>query len=432
MKLILRNIGLLEHAEVTLAPLCVIAGENDNGKSTIGKTVFCIVKAMNRYKEDLLESKEHLIGDKSRDLYFLLRGAINRASADGEDLLGVLRPLSVRSTSLAEQLDAIDSVVRKVIDLTDLQPETKEQIGLIRREIDTIAHKPEDAKQSIENAFNKVFASEFDASLLLHSQKSGDIQLFDGDLQLIHLTIATDGRVRLLTDVEPVEIQDATFIDTPLILNYHDILIRSQTLLDLDKRRPERVGMAYTTLHTKDLFDKLREPALPNNLLSTERSSVLSLLERVMEGEVSYSPSEHDFVFRRNQQAFSIKNTASGIKVFGLLQILLGNEIVTRNTLLIFDEPENHLHPKWQLQLAHVLVRLIQHGVFILVSSHSPYMIDALKRYADRAGLTGSARFYLAENQRIEDRDRLHNIFEVLSEPFETFRQMDAEDLKDE
>ena len=49
MKLVLKNIGMLKDATVTLQPLSVIAGENDNGKSTVGKIMFCIVKAINRY-----------------------------------------------------------------------------------------------------------------------------------------------------------------------------------------------------------------------------------------------------------------------------------------------------------------------------------------------------------------------------------------------
>lgn len=49
MNLILENIGMLRRADITLHKLCVIAGENDNGKSTVGKILFCIVKAIKRY-----------------------------------------------------------------------------------------------------------------------------------------------------------------------------------------------------------------------------------------------------------------------------------------------------------------------------------------------------------------------------------------------
>ena len=59
MQIKLRNIGMLEKAELNLNSLTLIAGENDNGKSTIGKVIFCIIKAINKYKDELQESKEH-------------------------------------------------------------------------------------------------------------------------------------------------------------------------------------------------------------------------------------------------------------------------------------------------------------------------------------------------------------------------------------
>ncbi|HRM67598.1 MAG TPA: hypothetical protein PLB24_11420, partial [Comamonas denitrificans] len=78
------------------------------------------------------------------------------------------------------------------------------------------------------------------------------------------------------------------------------------------------------------------------------------------------------------------------------------------------------------------LLKLVENGVYVLVSSHSPYLIEALKRGVDRAGLADQARFALAQNQCITDADRLSDIFSVLAEPFEVFRKMDAEDLRDE
>lgn len=344
MRLKLHNIGMLKHAELRLHPLCVVAGENDNGKSTVGKIVFCIIKAINHHKE----GKE----------------------------------------------------------------------------------------RSIVNAFSKVFASEFDDSLLLQGTSEGSIELWENDLLLLRLGIGKQNddnlEIQLQDEPEPLELKDATFIETPLILNYHDLLSRSQTMLEVGRRTAGRTGLSYTTLHTKDLFDKLLVPALPTDLLSADRHKQAGKLQSIIDGSINYSRKQRDFVFQRDNESISIKNTASGIKVFGLLQILLNNEIIGKNTMLIFDEPENHLHPKWQLKLAEFLVYLASQGVYVLVSSHSPYMIEALKRYADRDGLKDQQGFFLAKNRRIEDKDQLSEIFQVLAEPFEIFRQMDAEALRDE
>lgn len=431
MKLILENIGMLQHAEITLHKLCVIAGENDNGKSTVGKIVFCLVKAINRYREDLQESKEFWVEEKKEEIYFRLRDALRPTGPEVLDVLRGLRMSSRQRLTAEEQLAAIDESIQRVLAFADFSPEEKQEVLALRDDIQATLDQPENIKQSIEKALNKVFVSEFDASLLLQGATQGRIQLMENDLTLMDIVV-TNGDVRLAGGVEPMALKDATFIDSPLILNNHDVLARSQTLLDMDQRRSSRLGQPYTTLHTKDLFDKLRTPVLPFDLFGKDKADLAHEIQNIIDGEIAYDRNDRDFVFRRRGASVSIKNTASGIKVFGLLQILVTNEFVAKNTVLIFDEPENHLHPKWQLKLAQLLLKLVENGVYVLVSSHSPYLIEALKRGVDRAGLADQARFALAQNQCITDADRLSDIFSVLAEPFEVFRKMDAEDLRDE
>ena len=53
MILKIANTGIIHEASVVLNGLTVIAGENDTGKSTVGKLMFSIVKAVSRYEQDL-------------------------------------------------------------------------------------------------------------------------------------------------------------------------------------------------------------------------------------------------------------------------------------------------------------------------------------------------------------------------------------------
>lgn len=431
MKLLLKNIGMLKHAELSLHPLCVIAGENDNGKSTIGKIVFCIVKAINKYQDELQESKEHQLSDKVEEIYFYLRNNAKDSPSQIIDSLRQLRYFSRRNINIADALPTLDTTIRDIFERVHFEPEVHAKTRVLRQEIQALINEPENVTQSIENAFTKVFASEFDSSLLLQGATEGRIQLVENNLKLIDLAVTKDG-VKLVTDVEPIILKDATFIDTPLILNNHDILARSQTLFDIDQRRPSMLGQPFTTLHTKDLFDKLRQPTLPHNLFNYEKMVLSKEIHDIINGEISYDRGDRDFVFQRKGESVSIKNTASGIKVFGLLDILINNEFIAKNTILIFDEPENHLHPKWQLKLAEILFKLVESGIYVLVSSHSPYLIEALARAAERKESDIEARFSLAEKNTISDKNRLSDIFSTLSEPFEVFRKMDEEVLRDE
>ena len=76
MQMKLRNIGMLEKAELNLNSLTLIAGENDNGKSTIGKVIFCIIKAINKYKDELQESKEQKLKERLENLFFFTRNIL--------------------------------------------------------------------------------------------------------------------------------------------------------------------------------------------------------------------------------------------------------------------------------------------------------------------------------------------------------------------
>ncbi len=428
MQIKLKNIGMLEKAELNLNSLTLIAGENDNGKSTIGKVIFCIIKAINKYKDELQESKEHKLKERLENLFFFTRNILthNPVLKNTEDIYFLI----LDEYTLEEKLLKLEELILTVRDKSDLKD--IEKIEKVLKEIYIIKDEPEDDKKYIESALNKAFFSEFDSSILLNGKEDGQITLLENSLELINIRISKDNKLSLIEDVEPIQLKDATFIETPLILNNHDLLIRSQSGLSLNKRNIERLGFPYTTLHTKDLFDKLKKISFSIFLNDEFEDTILKEIQKIIDGNIVYDNKQRDFIYSKNEKAISIKNTASGIKSFGILQLLLENDILNQNSILIIDEPENHLHPKWQLKYAKVLVTLAKNGVKILIASHSPYMIEAIKRYSDLENLEESTNFYLAENSIIESRDRLEDIFKTLEEPFEIFRQMDMEILVDE
>ena len=61
MELQLRNIGMIKEADIILDGLTLIAGENDTGKSTVGKALYSVVAGLNNaeknYKEYIEEIK---------------------------------------------------------------------------------------------------------------------------------------------------------------------------------------------------------------------------------------------------------------------------------------------------------------------------------------------------------------------------------------
>ena len=92
--------------------------------------------------------------------------------------------------------------------------------------------------------------------------------------------------------------------------------------------------------------------------------------------------------------------------------------------LLIIDEPESNLHPEWQLKYANIIIKLSKYGIPILITTHSPYMVQALSFYARKENLTDGVKFYLANKveglSEFEDvSNDLRPIFLKLSKPLE-------------
>lgn len=101
---------------------------------------------------------------------------------------------------------------------------------------------------------------------------------------------------------------------------------------------------------------------------------------------------------RKDGATFRYADCAEGIKALAPLQVLDSYGLLDSNTLLILDEPEVHLHPQWIVKCAETLVNLVaERRVRVLVASHSPYLIQALQRFAAQALGKGQFRFYLAE-----------------------------------
>lgn len=430
MQIKLKNIGMLKEAELSLNSLTLIAGENDNGKSTVGKVVFCIIKAINRYKEDLQESKEHKLNEKFNNLFFFIRNLLvhNPILKNTDDIYFLIEDES----DIDEKLLNLNKLIALFKNNTQIDEKTIQKIEKTLEEIYTIRNEPENINKYIESALNKVFISEFDSSILLDGEDEGEITLLENKLELIKIKVTRENKIFLLSDIEPIQIKDATFIESPLILNNHDLLIKSQSGLNLNKRNIERLGIPYTTLHTKDLFDKLKKISFSLFFDDDFEENILREIQQIIDGNIIYDNQKRDFIYSKGQKNISIKNTASGIKSFGILQLLLLNGVLNKNSILILDEPENHLHPIWQLKYAKLLVIFAKNGITTLIASHSPYMIEALKRYSDIEDLGEVTNFYLAENSIILPKDRLSDIFRTLEEPFEIFRNMDEEILKDE
>ncbi|OUD16194.1 AAA family ATPase [Thioflexithrix psekupsensis] len=195
----------------------------------------------------------------------------------------------------------------------------------------------------------------------------------------------------------------------------------------------EQYGFKYDLPKTViDLILRLASKETKQTSFSSELSNDI---QHIIRGKLSYKEIADNIVYEKDliNEPISMFDTASGIKMFGVLQILIQNQSLKQGSILILDEPEIHVHPNWQLKYAELMIALVKQEVRVLLTTHSHYMVEALIRYAWKEKIADKIRLYLTEKEEQQSilRDVTNDkgrIFEQLSEPFAVFDALDIEE----
>ncbi len=222
---------------------------------------------------------------------------------------------------------------------------------------------------------------------------------------------------------------DATFIQCPFVWDFFDFFRQVRAINDNAKAYGAGARINYPYIFW-DLYYKMIDDPLP--ITNKKLNHIKEKITKIING--FFLQDNETYKFYRNNQEISLKNVATGIKQLGILQVLLHKNRITPQGLFIFDEPENHLHPKWQLKFAEILIQLSALQIPIMVNSHSPNFIEAIYKYGLKYNVI--THFHLASNGTINkhqdsNEKTLELIFEKLNEPFDTFEKLDFERLKE-
>ena len=159
-------------------------------------------------------------------------------------------------------------------------------------------------------------------------------------------------------------------------------------------------------------------------------------ITEMLGGFIYYDDEEREFLFKTDNDEYSMKNTSSGVKQLGIIQMLLSNRTLTENSFLIMDEPEVNLHPEWQVKFAKIIILMIKDlNISIFINSHSPQFIEALEVYSAKYGLSNETKFYLSEqvsetkkyNFKEIKRKNLTKLYNNLGDPYDKIDEIRIE-----
>ena len=431
MKLRIKNINKVQNADIKLEGLTVIAGANGSGKSTVGKLLFSMIKSMENADVLIHQSKESKLEKRVRELYVRASGCFAR---NNDQEIDTIFPLPfykmVDQLQALEDNNSVDKYLDNIlswIESKELSPRVK---SLFAEDIDNIrialgdsqaANVASEARIFIESEFmNKICSygsNDSQAELEINGADDKLILKFKGD------------KITNVQTLYKEPLADATYVESPLYLHILDTLLTATTYREYQKKS-RLMFRGMVPIHIKDLATKIEAMQMTSS--SSEKSKEYRLTD-IMGGQFIFDNDSKSLKYISDDNGLELSpiNIASGIKTFGLIQILLETQVIGNNKVLIWDEPENHLHPRWQIAFAEILVKLAQKGIPVVVSTHSPYFVQGIRFYSAKHDLENYTNYYLAEEKENhlseinEVTDDLNQIFSKLAEPLNDIMNVD-------
>ncbi|EKV58051.1 ABC transporter ATP-binding protein [Brachyspira hampsonii 30446] len=414
MKLKISNFAKIEEAEIKIDGITVICGDNDTGKSTVGKILFSIFnydnfrsrRVKNDFRRKLYQTLIRFIfKDKIEHYYFEIMDNIydsidypyNEINADKLVLIFKKNiPYNIISNMSDETIYNVANDILRLISVS----EDKLTFEIMSDYFGDIF------EYQINNLFNKNVNSVLELEIKKQKMniefKNDECVKFESDFNIIH---------------------NAFYIDNPFIVN--DV----NSDIDTDNFILEKTIHDFISDDNKNVFDSVKNKEI--------LEKVYDVLNSVMNAKIINKNDNFYLHYNKNDVEIKLPNLSAGLKSFVIIKRLLENGSLNEKDVLILDEPEIHLHPKWQLIYAELIVLLQKYfNLTITITTHSHYFLEAINRFSKRHNIDERVNFYiteLAENQCNvifkNVNDNLDIIYKKMYEPLEILKNMRDEEL---
>lgn len=422
MQLKINNVAKIREADIDIDGITVIAGENNTGKSTIGKLIFAIFNSMSNMEEKIQQEKNNEIDQIISLLLqnYAVQSGLSPVEYRRRYELPLRRRFSEQVIKKVQNGNVRD--IRKTIaELLNAYPNFFKDLDITFEFVEECSEKLEsilnvsDRKIMVEvitRWFNQVFENQL--SPLSEEAVTSKLELIIKE-QSLKFTFEEDTCVEWDSNINLIH--QAFYIDNPFVVDYMSsgyiraIMKTTDSHLIKNLRREE-----------EDIFDS----AFNTVLVKDKLSEVYDMLKNIVGGEIIESP-DREYYLNSNQYArpINIKNLSTGLKSFALIKKLLENGSLKEKDVLVLDEPEIHLHPEWQLAYAELIVLLQKKfDLTIVITTHSPYFLDAVDVFSAKHEVSDKVNYYLAENDGKVSylknvTDHIDAIYKKLSDPMQ-------------
>ncbi|MDE5946736.1 MAG: ATP-binding protein, partial [Oscillospiraceae bacterium] len=391
--------------------ITVICGENNSGKSTIGKVLFSYFNSMCDFESKIKEQK--IIEIKTCILKYSAPAAT--AFAYLKDVEEEFRKFIYSNNDIT--LKNINLFVNKYSDIKNKKELSEDIYSVLNMQNDDLMN------EYIFRYFIDVFNGQI-KNENINSRQQGIIKtIFKNGINKINFY-----STKCTLNQEVPILHCAYYINNPFVVDYLNINPHfGRTILsELDRNIIDAIESAQINQSLdkmSGIFDAVEN--------KDKLKQIKDLLSHAYNGRTIkknglyfYSDGKNDIDFR---------NLSTGLKSFALIERLLESGKLKSKDVLILDEPEIHLHPEWQLIYAELIVLLQKtFDLTILLATHSFHFLESLKFFIDKYNITERGNFYNPQKSKngyiiTETNDALYDSMDSLSKPSFDLAQLKME-----
>ncbi len=447
MNITLNNIGIIKNSTIELNGLTVVTGKNNSGKTTVGKVLYALIEGVSdirrkaesdriaymrkqlenvRFSLETFRTLSIVLKHKKQDVakmpeYTWLFDFLDEHHIPDDSL----RELKIYARILCEKLKLLDtsnfyvekymlSALRTMYSSDDfdiresLNKQREKAIEIIERAFITIEQDNELIDYARES-INQTLCVEFSEQIqpVRCSDCESHIKLYDDDAVCFSFDIINNIIVKKDTPVflsSPYK--KIYFIDDPFVLDelpyqYFEHTIRGRygfglsvpnSFFNASNILPHRVKLKY------DLVRASQPSVFEQTVIDDKTNLVYEKILEVIPGKFEHSKEGNYYI--HNGVKLKISNLATGSKMFSIIKMLMEKGELDSSTVLVLDEPEAHLHPKWQNQFAELIVLIVKYlNVNVLLTTHSPNFMLALDAYMRKYDIAEKTNFYQTESR---------------------------------
>ena len=377
-----RNFGPIAEADLDLRPLTVFVGPSNTGKTYLSVLIYALHRVFEGFSEFLpLYNLEQLVAnwyykhpvDTTQKVIDKLNIGQPLAFSD---LPQEVRELALKNLRIGPISENIEDELKRCFDLDSV-------LKLIRSSGDqnddiTVSLTVSDKNQDLWSSKLGISKS----SIAINGTINENIVIVPENWLPPTQRIAIEDLVKFLNEHRR-NIEQPYYLPAARsgIMQIHRVIASSLVA------RSTRAGLETAEIPTLSavVADFLEELILYREQIRSENkiNHIADALESdVLDGQIIINPSPTgypEFLYRPQGTEQDMRLTRSSSMVSELAPLVLFiRGLVRPGDTLIIEEPEAHLHPAAQAQMAATLARLVRVGVRVIVTTHSDFMLQEI------------------------------------------------------